>query len=384
MFSCFISHIGVFFGLFLGPVLAIVCFNTVIFVIVLRVLIKHYLRKIDDIDNKKKVFGTFKTFLSVVSIMFMFGLQWLFGAFTIAQASEAFQWLFVIFSTLQGVFLFLYFCVLAQDAREHWLNLLTLGRRKLQRRSAALSRSSHSHARPNNQKHSSSSGLTTNPNYTSALKRNVLLAPPSSSSWTNSIGESSASEMASPRTALFALPNSITEEKETETEFVITNRNVSDRDDSESGMSEKVDLCTTITNTATAAEVPPHILERRFRFHHTPPATKEVEKVDPPITPRPIVMPKEPTVEVPPHVLERRRSSATFQKPAKINELSVLEETEEKDDNGEEWEIDDTASETNFYDANDFEFGDDFAQLLNMSTLTDGDFSDFEEMTSNL
>ena len=317
--------------------------------------------------------------------MFMFGLQWLFGAFTIAQASEAFQWLFVIFSTLQGVFLFLYFCVLAQDAREHWLNLLTLGRRKLQKRSVTLSRSSHSH---NDRKHSSSSGLTTNPDYTSAtLKKNILLASPSSSSRTNSIGESSASEMASRRAALFALPTSITEEKEAETEFVITNGNVSDRDDSESDTSEeieKVDLCTTITNTATATEVPPHILERRFRFHHTPPATKEVEKVDPPVTPRPIVMPKEPTVEVPPHVLERRRSSATFQKPAKINEFSVLEETEEKDDNGEEWEIDDTASETNFYDANDFEFGDDFAQLLNMSTLTDGDFSDFEEMTSNL
>ena len=368
------------------------CFNTVVFVIVLRVLIKHYLRKIDDIDNKKKVFGTFKTFLSVVSIMFMFGLQWLFGAFTIAQASEAFQWLFVIFSTLQGIFLFLYFCVLAQDAREHWLNLLTLGRRKLQRRSAALSRSSHSHARSNYRKHSSSSCLTTNPDYTSAtLKRNILLASASSSSRTNSLSEGSAAEMASRRSVLFALPNSIKEEKETETEFVITNGNVSDRDDSESDTSEeieKVDLCPTIiTNTATAAEVPPHILERRFRFHHTP----EVEKVDlstaPPVTPRPIVRPKEPTVEVPPHVLERRRSSATFQTPAEINGFSVLEktlETEEKDDNGEEWEIDDTASETNFFDADDFEFGDDFTQLSNLSTLTDGDFSDFQEMTSNL
>ncbi|CAI8046619.1 hypothetical protein GBAR_LOCUS25786 [Geodia barretti] len=185
--------------------------------------------------------------------------------------------------------------------------------------------------------------------------------------------------MASRRAALFALPTSITEEKEAETEFVITNGNVSDRDDSESDTSEeieKVDLCTTITNTATAAEVPPHILERRFRFHHTPLPTKEVEKVDlstaPPVTPRPIVMPKEPTVEIPPHVLERRRSSA-FQKPAEINELSVLEETEEKDDNGEEWELDDAA--------NFFEFGDDFMQLLSqMSTITDGDFED----TSNL
>ena len=101
--SCFISHIGVFFGMFLGPILALVLFNTVVLVLVIRVLIKHSVRKLKDKEDKEKVQGTFKTLISVASIMLMFGLQWLFGALTIAEASTAFQWLFVIFSTLQGL-----------------------------------------------------------------------------------------------------------------------------------------------------------------------------------------------------------------------------------------------------------------------------------------
>ena len=381
------------FGLFLGLILATVLFNTVVFIIVLRVLVKYYLRKIDDIDAKKQLSTSFKTLTSVVSIMFMFGLQWLFGAFTIAQASVVFQWFFVILSTLQGVFLFLYFCVLAQDSREEWLNLLSMGRhRKVKRRSVGVSSSSHSGQTRYSEQKCSSSSVTTSPDYSSAtLKRNVLLATASSSS----LSKGSAAEMASRRSVLFALPDPITEVKETE--FVITNGNVSDHDDGKSDTSEEienVDLsleATTIANPATAVEVPPHIIERRFGFHQSPPPTKEVEKVDlsiaPPKRPRRTARTREPTVEVPPHVLERRRSSASFssltsQKPAE-NKLSALEEaveSKEQDDYGEEWDFDDT----HFFDANDYDFGDDFTQLLNLSNITDEDCSDFDEMTSNL
>ena len=96
--SCFISDIRVFFGLFLGPILALVLFNTVVFVLVIHVLFKHSVHKFSNMDKKQQLWGTLKTMVSVVSIMFVFGLQWLFGAFTIAKASVAFQWLFVIFS----------------------------------------------------------------------------------------------------------------------------------------------------------------------------------------------------------------------------------------------------------------------------------------------
>ncbi len=66
----------------------------------------------------------------------MFGLSWLFGALTIIDAKGAFEWLFVIFNTLQGFFLFVFFCVIGEDARDEWLNVLRCGRKKNRRRSS--------------------------------------------------------------------------------------------------------------------------------------------------------------------------------------------------------------------------------------------------------
>ena len=128
--SCFISNIGVFFGLFLGPIMAIVLFNFVIFVLVIRVLIKHSRRKIVDVKDSKKYKATLKTLISVMGVMLMFGLTWLFGAFTVQGASIAFQWLFVIFNSFQGFFLFVFFCVIGKDARQEWIELLSCGKKR--------------------------------------------------------------------------------------------------------------------------------------------------------------------------------------------------------------------------------------------------------------
>jgi len=129
-FSCFFDHIGVWFGVFLGPIFAIILFNIVVFVLVVLVLLKHSRRKIIHSSEKKKYTGTVKTLISIVSIMLMFGLSWLFGAFTISGASIVFSWLFVIFNSLQGFFLFLFFCVIGKDARDEWKSLFTCGQSK--------------------------------------------------------------------------------------------------------------------------------------------------------------------------------------------------------------------------------------------------------------
>ena len=133
-FSCFIDHTGMLFGVFLGPMFAVLLFNIVLFLLVLRVLIKHSRRKIVESKNAKKYKSTFKTLISIVSIMAMFGLSWLFGAFTISGASRVFSWLFVIFNSLQGFVLFLFFCVIGKDAREEWKSVFTCGRSKKKRR----------------------------------------------------------------------------------------------------------------------------------------------------------------------------------------------------------------------------------------------------------
>ena len=129
-FSCFIDHTGVLFGVFLGPIFVVLLFNNVVFVLVVRVLIKHNKRKIAGSKDAKKYKNTFRTLIRIVSIMAMFGLSWLFGAFTINHASIVFSWLFVIFNSLQGFVLFLFFCVIGKDAREEWKNLFTCGRYK--------------------------------------------------------------------------------------------------------------------------------------------------------------------------------------------------------------------------------------------------------------
>lgn len=127
LYSCFIADLRVFFGVFLGPIFAILVFNTVVFVLVIRVLLKHSRKKIGSKDGKKYK-ATFKTLISIASVMLMFGLSWIFGAFTISTASIAFQWLFVIFNAFQGFFLFIFFCIIGQDAREEWIRFLTCGK----------------------------------------------------------------------------------------------------------------------------------------------------------------------------------------------------------------------------------------------------------------
>ena len=128
--SCFIGETAVFFGAFLGPIIAILLFNFVIFFIVIFVLIRHTIGRINRKGDKLDKGTAFRLLISISGVMFLFGLTWLFGAFTIADASFAFQLLFTIFNSLQGFFIFVFFCVLSKDAREAWIGLLSCGRYK--------------------------------------------------------------------------------------------------------------------------------------------------------------------------------------------------------------------------------------------------------------
>ena len=128
--SCFIVDPAVFFGAFLGPIFAILLFNIVIFIMVIRVLIKHTWNAHGHTKEKmnKKIIA--RLLVSIVGVMFLFGLTWLFGALTVigfgdARASTAFQVLFVICNAFQGFFIFLFFCVFSTDARDSWLELLS-------------------------------------------------------------------------------------------------------------------------------------------------------------------------------------------------------------------------------------------------------------------
>ena len=127
--SCFISNIGVFFGAYFGPVLALVVFNTIIFIIVITVLIRHTRRR-GQREDSSTVKTTVQTLINIIGIMSIFGLTWIFGAFTVTQKTQlAFLILFVLFSSFQGFFIFIFLCVVNKDTRELWIQFLMHGRR---------------------------------------------------------------------------------------------------------------------------------------------------------------------------------------------------------------------------------------------------------------
>ena len=158
--SCFISDTIVFFVTFLAPIFALLLFNVVMFILAVRVLVIHSMKK------KKSVKSTIKTMISIVGIMVMFGLTWLFGALTVREASTAFQYLFVIFNGFQGFFFFIFNCLISKDGREFWTNAIVscCGLRYCTRYSSLSSKLSSSHGR---RRTGSSSLGVSNPNYRS-------------------------------------------------------------------------------------------------------------------------------------------------------------------------------------------------------------------------
>lgn len=155
-------------------------FNVVVFVLVTRVLIIHGKKNVSrakgDKDKKKVFTNTLKNLVSIVSVMIMFGLSWLFGALSIAEAAIVFQWFFVIFSTTQGFMLFIFFCVIGTDAREEWKKLLTCYRYKGSKKGTGATPSVTSSA-VNRSRQTKDTSLTSKMGNSNTIRRSVGLLP---------------------------------------------------------------------------------------------------------------------------------------------------------------------------------------------------------------
>ena len=123
--------------------------NLVILVLTIRVVVTH--------NRKRSVIkSTVKTIINITCIIVIFGLTWLFGALTISGASRVFQYLFVITSGFQGFYIFLFICVINEDGRELWVNVIT---GKLKKKRTTLQ--SHSKAQCQDAKKTQGGILTT-------------------------------------------------------------------------------------------------------------------------------------------------------------------------------------------------------------------------------
>ena len=85
-------------------------FNLVVFVCIIIVLIRYKMGRIRRKQGKMETKTVIRLMFSIGSVMFLFGLTWLFAVLTFSATGlrETFQLLFTVFNSLQGFFIFLF------------------------------------------------------------------------------------------------------------------------------------------------------------------------------------------------------------------------------------------------------------------------------------
>ncbi|KAK7491526.1 hypothetical protein BaRGS_00017165, partial [Batillaria attramentaria] len=102
-----------FYASFLAPVCFILLSNFMVFILVLRVLLGLTRHKIKKEDSS----NTAKHLRRAVGVAILLGLTWVFGVLAVGKATVAFNFLFAIFNSLQGLFICIFYVILRPSTR---------------------------------------------------------------------------------------------------------------------------------------------------------------------------------------------------------------------------------------------------------------------------
>lgn len=110
--ACIVHGNSFYFGILL-PAGIILLFNLVILIAVIR--------KLSRTNMKKGKSGENRTLLGQVKVAFvcslLVGITWIFGALAVGRVTMFFQWLFCIFNSFQGLYIFIFYMVRSQDVK---------------------------------------------------------------------------------------------------------------------------------------------------------------------------------------------------------------------------------------------------------------------------
>ncbi|XP_061176294.1 adhesion G-protein coupled receptor G6-like [Saccostrea echinata] len=112
---CWLNPIA-FYAAFLAPVGVIMIINLIIFAMVLHRLSGAASKNL----NKSKATKTSSRLRRAATLAVMLGLTWLFAFLAFDGGAPVFQYLFTIFNSLQGLFIFVFQCLLKADVQEAW------------------------------------------------------------------------------------------------------------------------------------------------------------------------------------------------------------------------------------------------------------------------
>uniref|UniRef100_A0A8C9T0S2 Adhesion G protein-coupled receptor L2 n=1 Tax=Scleropages formosus TaxID=113540 RepID=A0A8C9T0S2_SCLFO len=114
---CWLRVDNHFIWSFIGPVTFIITLNLIFLVITMYKMVKHTTSLKPDssrLENIKSwVIGAF-------ALLCLLGLTWSFGLFFLNESSVVMAYLFTIFNTFQGMFIFIFHCLLQKKVRKEY------------------------------------------------------------------------------------------------------------------------------------------------------------------------------------------------------------------------------------------------------------------------
>ncbi|XP_056893877.1 adhesion G protein-coupled receptor L2 isoform X16 [Takifugu flavidus] len=130
--ACWLSVDNHFIWSFIGPVTFIIMLNLIFLVITMYKMVKHSTTlkpdssRLENINNYHVCDGYYNTDLpgswvmGAFALLCLLGLTWSFGLFFINEASIVMAYLFTIFNTFQGMFIFIFHCLLQKKVRKEY------------------------------------------------------------------------------------------------------------------------------------------------------------------------------------------------------------------------------------------------------------------------
>uniref|UniRef100_A0A7M4EAK7 Adhesion G-protein coupled receptor G2 n=1 Tax=Crocodylus porosus TaxID=8502 RepID=A0A7M4EAK7_CROPO len=124
---CWINSSIAFYITVVGYFCMIFLLNVSMFIVVLIQLCR--IKKKKQLGTQRKT--SIQDLRSVAGLTFLLGITWGFAFFAWGPVNLIFMYLFAIFNTLQGFFIFIFYCVAKENVRKQWRRYLCCGKFRL-------------------------------------------------------------------------------------------------------------------------------------------------------------------------------------------------------------------------------------------------------------
>lgn len=124
---CWIQNTVVFYITCVGYFCLVFLLNVAMFIVVMLQICGRNGKR----SNRTLRDEVLRNLRSVISLTFLLGMTWGFALFAWEPVTLAFMYLFAIFNSLQGLFIFIFHCALKENVQKQWRRYLCCGRFRL-------------------------------------------------------------------------------------------------------------------------------------------------------------------------------------------------------------------------------------------------------------